>query len=47
MVLAGPCASRRTGPLHSDTRITRITRDIYQSVVPEVGKSAAEATAEK
>ncbi|SFD42565.1 Phage integrase family protein [Streptomyces aidingensis] len=27
---------------HSDTRITR---DIYQSVLPEVGKSAAEATA--
>ncbi|MDC2958902.1 hypothetical protein PO587_31140 [Streptomyces gilvifuscus] len=27
---------------HSDTRITR---DIYQSALPEVGKSAAEATA--
>jgi hypothetical protein len=27
---------------HSDTRITR---DIYQSVLPQVGKSAAEATA--
>jgi integrase len=27
---------------HSDTRITR---DIYQSVLPEVGKEAAEATA--
>ncbi|AKL67189.1 conserved hypothetical protein [Streptomyces sp. Mg1] len=27
---------------HSDTRITR---DIYQSVLPHVGKSAAEATA--
>jgi integrase len=27
---------------HSDTRITR---DIYQSVLPEVGKRAAEATA--
>jgi integrase len=27
---------------HSDTRITR---DIYQSVLPEVGKNAAEATA--
>lgn len=27
---------------HSDTRITR---DIYQSVLPKVGKSAAEATA--
>lgn len=27
---------------HSDTRITR---DIYQSVLPEVGRSAAEATA--
>ncbi|MER5632658.1 hypothetical protein [Streptomyces nitrosporeus] len=28
---------------HSDTRITR---DIYQSVLPHVGKNAAEATAE-
>lgn len=27
---------------HSDTRITR---DIYQSVLPQVGRSAAEATA--
>lgn len=27
---------------HSDTRITR---DIYQSVLPHVGKSSAEATA--
>jgi hypothetical protein len=27
---------------HSDTRITR---DIYQSVLPHVGKNAAEATA--
>jgi hypothetical protein len=27
---------------HSDTRITR---DIYQSVLPQVGKNAAEATA--
>ncbi|WP_245245878.1 integrase [Streptomyces lonarensis] len=27
---------------HSDTRITR---DIYQSVLPEVGRNAAEATA--
>ncbi|MFD4233929.1 hypothetical protein [Streptomyces sp. McG3] len=27
---------------HNDTRITR---DIYQSVLPHVGKSAAEATA--
>jgi hypothetical protein len=29
---------------HSDTRITR---DIYQNVRPQVGKSAAEATARK
>ncbi len=29
-------------PRHSDTRITR---DIYQSVLPQVGKNAAEATA--
>ncbi|MFF0077340.1 integrase [Streptomyces sp. NPDC005494] len=29
-------------PGHSDTRITR---DIYQSVLPHVGKTAAEATA--
>ena len=28
---------------HSDTRITR---DIYQSVLPHVGKNAAEATAQ-
>ncbi|EKX67801.1 hypothetical protein PV416_02575 [Streptomyces ipomoeae] len=29
---------------HSDTRITR---DIYQSVLPQVGKNAAEARAKK
>ncbi|MFI8517779.1 hypothetical protein ACIGEZ_08160 [Streptomyces sp. NPDC085481] len=34
------CRQRLLG--HSDTRITR---DIYQSVLPHVGKSAAEATA--